>query len=157
MHACLRIVVCILIVLSVTFDWLPLREDPLLCVMPKDHPMAGAPYFPIEAFLDDWFIAPSRGFDYDVHRGLDRLPEKPQIKFSSQNDYIIISMVAGGLDLSILPKLILTGFEDKVAYAPLRPAFTRELGIGIPSLKLASPAVRSFLSFAQAYMRNTKI
>lgn len=139
------------------FDWLPLREDPLLCLMPKDHPLANAPHFPVEAFQDDWFIAPSRGFDYDVHRVLDRLPEKPKVKFSSQSDHIIISMVASGLGLSILPKLILTGFESKVACAPLHPAFTRELGIGIPSLQLTSPAARSFLSFAQSYISKIKI
>lgn len=136
------------------FDWLPISDDPLMAVVPKNHPLADAQHFPIHAFSDEWFIAPSRGFDYDVHRVLDRLSHKPKIKITSQNDYIIISMVSQGLGVSILPKLILNGFEDQVACVPLKPKFVRELGIGVRCLETASPACRNFIEFARSYLND---
>lgn len=127
------------------FDWLPLRQDPLYAVLPKDHPLAGEKVFPIEAFLDNDFIAPSRDFDYDIHRVLDNLERYPKNKFTSRNDYAIIAMVANGLGLTILPELILRDSAERVCALPMDPPFHRNLGIGVPRLKDAPPAVNGFI------------
>lgn len=127
------------------FDWVPLREDPLYAVLPLQHPLAGQTVFPIEAFLENDFIAPSRDFDYDIHRVLDNLERYPKNKFTSRNDYAIIAMVANGLGLSILPELILRNNADKVCALPMDPPFHRSLGIGVPRLKDAPPAVVQFI------------
>ena len=127
------------------FDWIDLRHDPLYAVLPKTHPMAGAASFPVSAFSEEGFIAPGLNYDYDVHRVLDGLEKFPDVKYTSRNDYAIIAMVASGLGITILPELILQDSMDKICALPLDPPFYRELGIGAPSLKQASPAALQFI------------
>lgn len=128
-----------------SFDWIPLREDPLYAVLPKDHPLATRDVFPIETFLSEDFIAPDRDYDYDIHRVLSNLSRFPRVKYTSRNDFAIIAMVECGLGLTILPQLLLQDSTDKVAILPLDPPFHRSLGIGVLNQKDISPAVARFI------------
>lgn len=45
----------------------------------------------------------------------------PDIRFSSKDDLAIVSMVANNLGVSILPKLVIKGMDEKVLTLPLEP------------------------------------
>ncbi len=134
---------------SHTFDWIPLMHDPMMAVLPVGHPRSKEKGFPVKAFLEEPFVITAMGFDYDINGTLKKNKIEPQIQFSCMDDLTVISMVANGLGLSILPELVLKGHESKVVAIPLLPAAHRELGIGLLSWENASPAAKSFVELAK--------
>lgn len=134
---------------SNTLDWISLAKDPLMAVLPKDHPAMQDHCFPITAFEGKDFIMSAAGIDYDVHYALKNHGIHPNVKYSSMDDHVIISMVNHRLGISLLPKLVLKGFEGKLTTLPLTPFIDRELGIGMRSYAELSPAARKFVSFAK--------
>ncbi len=134
---------------SRTLDWIPLGRDPLMAVLPKDYPLSEKNEFPMEVFEGKPFIISASGTDYDIHYALETTGIHPDLKYASMDDHAIISMGIHHLGISILPKLTLTYFEDKLTLLPLKPFFYRELGIGMRSYADLSPAARKFADFAK--------
>lgn len=83
--------------------YLNLMKDRMVAILPMGHPLSGLPYLPLSHIEKEPFIIPSEGSDYVIRRILDKASIKPNIKFSSEDDYVIIAMVENGLDISILP------------------------------------------------------
>lgn len=48
------------------YDWIPLTEDPMMAVLPPDHPYAGADSYPIELCRSEKLILPGFGHDDDA-------------------------------------------------------------------------------------------
>jgi DNA-binding transcriptional LysR family regulator len=130
-------------------DWLPLYEDPLMAVLPKDYPAPESGVIPISKFEKEEFIISEVGTDYDIHHALDVSGVSPNISFSSTDDFAIVSMVANRLGLSILPKLHLRGTDNIVSAYPLDPPFSRTLGIAVKSKDSLSPAARRFIKLTE--------
>lgn len=140
------------------FDWIPLKQDPLLAVLPKDLPLEEGVPFAIRRFNGKPFILSALGFDYDINRVLEENNITPDIKFSSKDDYAIVSMVENCLGYSILPELVLTWCSGHVRLAELEPKSHRALGIAVPSVENVSPAVRKFLDYStQILLRDNLI
>lgn len=133
------------------FEWIPLKEDPLMAVLPKDYPTDKNCVL-LEEFNEKVFIISELGTDIDIHRTLAKYHITPDIQYSAIDDYTIVAMVAHHLGVSILPGLILTGQEDHVLTLPLSPYTTRQLGIAIPSLEMASPAALEFIEYAKEWI-----
>ena len=127
------------------FDFIPICEDPLVAVLPMDYPEDGREDFPMEKFQGADFIMSEMGFDYDIHRALEKSNITPKVSFSSTDDYAIMSMVANNLGISILPELIVKDRPASVKIKKLAPGHHRVLGVALPSQKEASPATRMFL------------
>ena len=77
-------------------------------------------------------------------RQFKRAGLSPQARFSTWDDYAIMSMVESGLGLSILPGLILTRCPYAIEKRPLEPAVHRELA-AVYRPGLLSSAARAFL------------
>ena len=138
---------------SSSLDWIPLGRDPLMAVLPKDYIPTSSDAFAIEEFEGKPFIISAAGTDYDIHYALETCGVHPNLKYSSTDDRAIISMVIHHLGISILSKLILTDFEDKVTALPLKPFFHRELGIAMHSYSELPPAARKFADFAKEKLK----
>ena len=130
-------------------DWLHLRDDPLLAILPQDYPLKDTSSFAIQLFQGQEFLMPSMGFDLDIMRVLNRHNVSPEVRTTQVSDSVIISMVEHGLGISILSELILKGRQDDVLALPLQPAAVRELGIGMSSHKKLRPLARRFVVEAQ--------
>jgi DNA-binding transcriptional LysR family regulator len=133
-----------------TLDWIPLGRDPLMAVLPKDYPLEPNRPFPILRFEKQPFIISATGTDYDVHYALKTCGVQPNVKYSSMEDRAIVSMVIHHLGISILSRLILTDFEEKITALPLEPFFYRELGIAMRSYDSLPPAAKKFADFAKS-------
>ena len=90
-----------------SLKWIPLYEDPLMAILPKDMDMGGKTAFPIKDMADQPFVISAEGVDYDIHQVLKETGIEPDIRFSSMDDHVVISMVANNLGISILPNLVL--------------------------------------------------
>ena len=66
--------------------------------------------------------------------------------FRVSGDYFL-SMVAGGLGVSVLSAFSLAGYEGQVRVIPLTQPVSRRLGVAVKAPPAANTAARYFLSF----------
>lgn len=132
-----------------SLEWIPLYEDPLMAILPKNYPISSEKAFPMEEISDQPFVMSAEGTDYDIHHALNTMKIQPNIRFSSKDDLSIVTMVASHLGISILPRLVIQNFSESVLALPLEPYFSRELGIAACSKKGLSLAAKSFICILQ--------
>lgn len=133
--------------------WIPLRDDPLVAVLPPDHPLAGASSYPIARCSDEKFIMPALGRDEDVMAVLDEAGVVPKVAFSTIENFAAISMIECGLGMSVMNELITRGFNSKAVIIPVSPPSHISFGIALPSLEKASPAALKFISYAERIIK----
>ena len=133
-------------------DWITLKQDVMMAVLPHGHRLEHARAFPIGEFEREPSIISSLGYEYDVQSLVGSERPQPKIKYSSVDDNAVIAMVESGLGVSILPELVIEGRRDAVIGIPLAPRQYRELGIALPSLEMASPAAKKFIEQTRAML-----
>jgi DNA-binding transcriptional LysR family regulator len=134
------------------FDIFPLKKDRMLAIVSRDHPISGAPYFPLPQIAYEDFVMPKTGSDYDVRRVLEKAGIVPNVKFSAGDDYAIMAMVEKGLGMSILPELVLKRQNHNVVMLELEEPSFRSLGIAVLSMKHTSPATKKFIKHVQEWV-----
>lgn len=128
--------------------WLPLRDDPLIAILPRSYDMGGARTFPIEGFAGKEFLMPAMGFELDIMPPLNRRGVTPNIQSTQVSDSAVISMVEHGLGFSILSELVLRGRQGDVQALPLYPPAVRQLGIAYRSNEVMRLSAREFMKAA---------
>lgn len=123
------------------FEWTPLLRVPLLAVVPLDYPWEEKTV-PLEHLLEGTFIS---GAEQDIEPYLP--PAAPHLKIDAADDAAILSMIIGGMGVSVLSSLSLIGFGDRVRGIPLREPIECELGVAVRSSRTASAPVRAFINF----------
>ncbi|QUH20918.1 LysR family transcriptional regulator [Alkaliphilus sp. B6464] len=135
---------------DIDVDWIPLFDDCLMAVLPPTFEVSGMNTFPLQMFNKTPFIALSEDFDCEVQKIFQQNSICPDVKFSSTDDYTIISMVEQELGFSILPEMVLRGYKHcSVQTLVLEPYCKRQLGIALSSIKNASPATKKFIQYAK--------
>lgn len=132
-------------------EFLPISSDKYVAILPNEYNTENMNSFPISKFTGENFIIPDLSYDNSIFEILKKENSKPIFRFSSQNDYSIISMVENGLGLSILPELAIKREKDRLKYLPLEPSYNRKLGIYMKKFKDLSPAAKTFIYFVASY------
>ena len=135
------------------FEWLPLRSDRMLVLVPPDHPLTAQVRVTPRMLEKEKFIAPMKLYDGEVYDILSTFPVQPEKAFSACSDYAIINMVRQGLGVSILPELLLKNYSGGAAALELDPSRSRLIGMGVPQAKAASPVTRNFMRYVQEYVK----
>lgn len=135
------------------FEWLPLRSDRMLVLVPPDHPLTAQVRVTPRMLEKEKFIAPMKLYDGEVYDILSTFPVQPEKAFSACSDYAIINMVRQGLGVSILPELLLKNYSGGAAALELDPPRSRLIGMGVPQAKAASPVTRNFMRYVQEYVK----
>ena len=130
------------------YEWIPLAEDPMLALLPKDHPLAGAEAYPLKECANDRFIMPALGCDDDVTALFAKNGIVPNVQFTTLESFSVMSMVEQGLGMSVMNELITEKRICDVVRLPLDPPSQITLGIALHSKADISPAVRMFLKYA---------
>lgn len=136
---------------SDTFDAIPLHQDPMLVLLPMEHPLSSEDSITLSQIENERFIMPSKGSDYDVNRMLEKARIKPDIKYTLGDDYAIMAMVEKGLGISILPELVLRGQQRNIRLIELKEKSFRSLGIAVNSMREISPATKRLLNYVKSY------
>lgn len=126
-------------------QWIPLRDDPLMAILPADPEYRALDVFPVEELARHPFILSAEGTDYDIHAMLEGTHIKPDIRFTSKDDHAIVSMVANHLGVSALPRLVVEDAYYHFVARPIYPYFHRELGIAYKDNASLSPAARRLI------------
>ena len=135
------------------YDWIPLKDDPIVALLPKDHPLAGADVYPLSVCNQEKFIMPAMGKDEDVLELFERTGLHPDIAFSTSQFYAIFSMIECGLGMTITNELITEGQHLDLIKLPVDPPQHLEFGILIPDLSVVSPAAKKFIQYAKKLVR----
>ena len=130
---------------------IPLTQDPLVAIMPKNHRLAQLDEIPIQELGEDPFISLLQSSAHDIHRALDNAGVRPNIKFTTKDDYAILAMVEQGLGISIVPQLLIQGRTQNLAVRPLKPRASRTIALAIPEGK-PLPVVEAFARTAVAWV-----
>lgn len=131
-----------------------LMEDRLLAILPTDHKFASYPRFPLRECETEPFITLLESSNHDARRALDAAGVKPNIKFSTKDDYAIIAMVEQGLGISIMPELLLKGRSDNIKILELVPPAKRTIGLAIPEGSRNSPATQRFAEYIITWLKS---
>ena len=132
---------------------IPLAEDPLVAILPKGHRLAALSQIPIEELREDPFISLLQSSAHDIHRALDNAGIRPNIKYTTTDDYAILAMVEQGLGISIVPQLLIRGRTQNLEVRPLIPKASRTIALAIPEGE-ALPVVRAFAETAVGWLKS---
>lgn len=111
-------------------DWIPLYQERMYAILPKDYPLGERSVFPLEEFSGQEFLMPYGRFDIDVKAALEPVGVKLNAKISRVDDETVIRMVGRGLGVSMMTELMIRGRTDDVLCVPVSPPAIRELGMG---------------------------
>lgn len=132
---------------------IPLYKDPLLAVLPKDHPYASKKECPVSLFTTEPVISLISTIDKDARTVFEKNHLTPLTKYTVEDDYAMLAMVEKGLGICIMPELILRGREKNLKVLPLKPAAYRTIGIAFPSYETASASAKHFASFTTNWIQ----
>lgn len=129
------------------FETIFLEEDKLMAIIPENHPLKDCEKFPVNALCDEPFMLLEKGAKAEISEIFERNNLTPNVKFTTWDDYAVMSMVESGLGIAILPELILKRVPYKILAKELDvPAF-RNIGLALRDKKTASLAVKRFIDY----------
>lgn len=131
------------------FYWTPLTDAPLVAVVPPDFSWKENT-IPLERLLQEPFLSCPEQY---IERMLPQ--DAARVEVTASDDAAILSMVAGGLGVSVLSAFSLAGYEGQVRVLPLAQPISRRLGAAVKSPPAANTAARYFLSFLKRQYTET--
>ena len=129
------------------FDTLSLKQDEYKVVLPKGHPLAQRPVIEPHALDGQPFLLLEHGGKTEVSDLLARFDIHPNVRFTTWEDYAILSMVEKGLGIGILPQMILQRIPYEVEVRSLSAPYYREIGLAMKDRARLSPAAKKFLEY----------
>ena len=127
----------------------PLLRDPLLAVLPPNHPLAGAPE-PIRfsQLAMEPFLMPTEGKNYDIRQLCKEFSFEPQAAFTMHDDLSLLAMAENGLGCTILPGLLLHHYAHNAVVRHLETDPYRLIGVAVRANQTPSPLTTAFVELA---------
>ena len=122
--------------------WIPIYNEKIYAILPKDYPLNGCNTFPLQEFEGQDFLMPSGRFSLDVNAALKPLNIKIREKSTSVDDETLIRLVGAGHGVSMMSELMIRGRINDVQCVPVEPVVIRELGMGTHSKKKETDSIR---------------
>lgn len=129
------------------FDTIFLEEDKLMAIIPEKHPLKDCEKFPVVALCKEPFMLLEKGAKAEISEIFERNNLKPNVKFTTWDDYAVMSMVESGLGIAILPELILKRVPYRIIAKELDVPAYRNIGLALRDKKTASLAVKRFVEY----------
>ena len=134
-------------------DWIPLYNEGMYAILPKDYPLKDRETFPLEAFTGAEFLMPYGRFDMDVKAAFEPLGVRPNTQICRVDDETVIRMVGRGLGISMMTELMIRGRTDDVICVPVTPQAIRELGMGTHIKKKETESIRKLKACVLEFIR----
>lgn len=115
------------------FRQLHLQDDPMVAVLPADHPCADQPHIALAELAGERWIARSHRppYDNDAFANMLRIAGvEPDIVFRTDDFQSLQGLVAAGFGVSLAPMLSVTPSRSDVALLPISsPSFARRVWV----------------------------
>ncbi len=131
------------------FETIFLEKDKLMAIIPENHPLKDCDKFPVSALCDEPFMLLEKGTKAEISEIFEKNNLTPNLKFTTWDDYAVMSMVESGLGISILPELILKRVPYRIIAKELDIPAYRNIGLALRNTKTASLAVKRFIEYIQ--------
>ena len=126
---------------------LELIRDEYKLVLPQGHPLVEKEEVEIEELNGIPFLLLEHGGKTEVSDLLQCYRVKPDIAFTTWEDFAIMAMVEKGLGVSILPDMILRRIPYNLEIRPLKVPYYRTIGLVFKDKKDLTPAVQKFVEY----------
>lgn len=137
--------------IDASLSWTPYMEEEICLAVPPAHPLAqrNKAAVPIAELSDEPFIGLKRGqgfrqitVGYCLEAGFN-----PQVVFESSNIETVQSLVAGGMGIAFVPKMLTraAGSDFTPVYLPLLPRPSRTLVVASRKGRYLSKAAEAFI------------
>lgn len=134
---------------NMPYDCIPLAEVPLIALLPQNHPFANEASFPVEQSKKEQLVVCAFGHDDDIESFFKKYDITPNIHFFTLESATSLAMIENGLCIRITNQLVSQSLPSfRVVSLPLDPPEQLTMGIALPSLKNAAPAVKKFIEYA---------
>lgn len=128
--------------------WIHLKDDRLLAVLPREHPLAKRESVPVEAYRSEPYIDICPDEETDNSIMLRRYGIKPRARFGCSSIAAANAMVEAGLGICLINELGVSTLHGDTVALPLDPPQFFDVGIALPADKSLSPAAKRFVEFA---------
>ena len=137
---------------SESCEWMPLYDELLYAILPKNYPLNGRTLFPLKEFEGKDFLMPYGRFDIDVHAAFGKAGVKANEQTVYVDDETVIRMVGKGLGISMMSEFMIRGNTDDVQCIPVTPECIRELGMGMKKEEEPSDSVKKLKECVLEYV-----
>ena len=124
-----------------------LARDRMLAVLPEGHPLAQLDRVPFASLAEEPFLLLQKGANDEILQLFRAEGVTPDVRFTTWDDYAIMSMAENGLGVSILPELILRRCPYRIELRELDPPAWRDIGVAVRSRDELPLAVERFLEY----------
>ena len=128
---------------SSSFRKIPITQDTLAALMPKNHPLAGSGHIELKQLYRDSFLLLGRDtFMYSLCvRECRTAGFEPHIAFTSNRVDNIIGLVSKGMGVGLLTKRpVMSANHSDIAVVDVLPAITTTISLAyLPDKKLTAP------------------
>ena len=129
------------------FDTILLKQDEYKVVLPVGHPLAQQEAVDIRALNALPFLLLEHGGKAKVSDLLEQSQVRPDIRFTTWEDFAIMAMVERGMGVGILPDVILRRIPYRLEVRPLKEPYYRSIGLAMKRAAHLTPAARKFIDY----------
>lgn len=120
------------------YDMLFCENDKLMAVLPPDSPLISKEKIELDDLKNHPFILLQKESKAEIARILEKAGVNLSAKFTTWDDYTVMSMVEKGLGISILPNLILQKTPYNIAVKELSFNSYRKIGFAVNSQSVSA-------------------
>ncbi|MEK4699329.1 LysR family transcriptional regulator [Solibacillus sp. FSL R7-0668] len=139
---------------SKQFDFIPLKRDPLLCIVSNESPLYDNTTIDLLEIENLPFIMPSYKGTNDVMANFEKYGIRPNIRFELFDEKAIVAMVEHNLGISIMPQMAVSMLPQNVKALPLLQESFRT--IGLSTKQKLSPASKKFVEVLQKWLASVE-
>lgn len=129
------------------FDVISLKKDEYKAVLPVNHPLAKKELLDYKDLNHQPFLLLEHGGKTEVSELLEKNDVHPNIRFTTWEDYAIMSMVERGLGIGVLPEMILKRIPYQIAIRSFKKPYFREIALVMKDRHKLAPAAKKFTEY----------
>ena len=131
------------------YETISVGKDEYVAVLPVGHPLAQKDVVSPNDLDGQPFMLLEHGGKTEVSELLEKHQATPDVRFTTWDDYAILSMVESGLGIGVLPRLILRRIPYRVEIRSFFEPFFREIGLAMKKGVATSIAVQRFVQYLE--------
>ena len=131
------------------YETVSLGKDEYVAVLPVGHPLAQKDVLSPNDLDGQPFMLLEHGGKTEVSELLEKHRVTPDVRFTTWDDYAILSMVESGLGIGVLPRLILRRIPYRVEIRSFSEPFFREIALAMKRGGTSSVAVQRFVQYLE--------
>lgn len=131
------------------FFYTALYKDQLLCITPKDFPVANPDYISVDELENQSFVFQREACDTDVQAFLDKYHISIKTSHHVIDDQSTVALIEAGMGIGIMPEILVKKMSSNINSYAMYPAEYRTICLATTHPHIMSPAVNCFIQFVK--------